>query len=113
LVAPNVSKVKGLTDFSSIEDIWVYYKPWSSSSYSYLEMPAWLQNNAWDLIITDNSTPRKTLAIVYKDWRIEVYGNFSLEYTSFWNKVVYKIIDKSWVEAGRVMVISEKNYVMK
>lgn len=113
LVTPNVWSVKWVSDFSWISDIWIYYNDAWNTNYSYLEMPIWIKNNAWDLIITDNSTPRKTFVTITKDGRIFTYWNFTLEYTNFWDKIVYKIIDKSWNEVWRVLIIPELNYVVK
>lgn len=112
LRTPNVWEVKEVNDFAWNTAVWVYFRKTSNDFESY-KMPIWINNNAWDLFIYDkNDTIKTSKAVIFKDARVNTFGNFSLEYTTFWNYVVYKIMNSS-VEVWRIMIIPEENYVMK
>lgn len=111
---PDVWEVKVVEDFSWINTTWIYFKPTINNNFDYFKIPIWVPNNPWDLIIYSKSDTLKTsLVNIFKEWSININDNkFSLEYTTFGNYVVYKLI-YSWSEVWRIMVIPEANYVVK
>jgi len=115
LVAPNIWKVEIITDFDQIVAEkaipWVYYKH-SSSSYSIEVLPSGIPNNSWDAIIYSNSNVSKTPIIsIFKDWRINMLDWYALEYNNY-NYVIFDI--KQWgIIIWQVMIIPEKNYIMR
>jgi hypothetical protein len=113
LAIPNAWEVKDVTDFSNIKEVWTYFKMTDNSTYNYFKNPSGV-TDAWELFIYSKTDEKNTpIVSIFKDWRIDTSNNFSLEYTTFWEYVVYKILDNTGKEVARVMLIPEWNYVMK
>ena len=118
LSIPNTWKVEVTNDFIEItkwqykSKIWVYYKH-NSSNFNFVSLPLWILENAWDLIVFNKN--KNIIFEVFKDWRINTKNeNYYLEYSNFWDYVVYKLRQKwLWETIAEVMIIPEKNYIIK
>lgn len=121
LVTPNSWKVEVVKDFSEVIEwqykskVWIYYNH-NLSDFEYISLPVWINNNSWDLYIySSTDSTKKPIITIFKDWRINVSNEmYYLEYSSFWDYVVYNI-KRLWTEAiiWKVMIIPEKNYIVK
>ncbi len=112
---PNIGKVEIVEDFKNLNKIWVYYKQ-ISNNYAYFQNPLWITQNPWDIFIYQSSDTTKTPVFkIFKDGRIEtLWDVYYLEYDTFDTYIVYNL-RKVWVNdiIWKVMIIPEKNYILK
>ena len=78
-------------------------------------MPLTLSKNPWDMFIYEKNDDKKTPIItIFKDWRVNVLNqNYSMEYTTYWDYVVYNLKNNSNQIIWKIMIIPELNYIQK
>ncbi len=121
LVTPNASKVEVIKDFKDVVDwqykskVWVYYNQ-LSQNFDYVSLPVWLDKNSWDLYVYSLNDNKKTpIFTIFKDWRINTINElYSIEYFTYWDYIVYNLKRVGSDEIiWKVMIIPEKNYIVK
>ena len=115
IVSPNVWQVEIEDDFALVKNIWVHYLPVDNTNYGYFSMPLTLSKNPWDMFIYEKNDDKKTPIItIFKDWRVNVLNqNYSMEYTTYWDYVVYNLKNNSNQIIWKIMIIPELNYIQK
>ncbi len=106
-----------VSSFWEIEDNWVYLMFTDKSNYNYFQIPENAPYNPWVVAIHRNSsTDKLPLFSIYPDGRIDSINldNFTLEYDSFNDYVVLRLIDKTFNrEIAKVMYGMEGSYIIK
>ncbi|MDD4151631.1 MAG: hypothetical protein PHR68_03375, partial [Candidatus Gracilibacteria bacterium] len=115
IVVPDISNVKVVSDFSDLVEKGVYFKMTNKAQYSYSLLPSDITNNAGEVIVYDvEDSKHSAIFSITKDGRISVLNNnFKIEYETFKEKPIYKLIRNDGVEVARLMSISEGNFIMK
>lgn len=122
LVAPNTGQVEIVRSFSEVIEWWYRANPWvyylhqAGNNFEYFRFPMGIENNSGDMYIySQNDTQKQPLFSIYKDGRVHtLWDLYYLEYTSYGEYVVYNL-KRIGMETiiGRVMIIPEKNYIVK
>lgn len=111
-----LSKVKVVDEFSIDLEKWIYLNFENKSNYNYYSIPENAPYNPWSVsIYRISDLDKQPLFTIFKDWRIYITDNrYWLEYESYENYVVIKLIDKNLnKEVANVMYIIEAEYIIK
>ena len=88
----------------------------NKTNYNYYSIPETSKYNPWAISIYRFwSLDKEELFTIFKDWRINtVNENYKLEYDSFWEYVVIKLIDAHFNrEVWKLLFIVESEYIMQ
>ena len=110
------SKINIVSDFSKIWNDKGLYLKLSSDKYWYYINPDNVSYNPWVLWIYRKSDINKTpLFNIFKDWRITtINNNYKLEYSSYGDYVVYKLIDKHFNRVVWELLLKiNNNFIIK
>ena len=103
-------------DFSEVTQNGIYVVFSDKANYNYYTIPEWLNYNPGSLSIYRNIDVNKwELFTIFRDGRVNTLNSFyALEYSTFWDYVVYKLMDKHFGrEIAQVLVRVEGDYIMK
>jgi len=109
-------KVSLVDDFSEVTQNGIYVVFSDKANYNYYTIPEWLNYNPGSLSIYRNIDVNKwELFTIFRDGRVNTLNSFyALEYSTFWDYVVYKLMDKHFGrEIAQVLVRVEGDYIMK
>jgi len=113
----NNSWLKVVNTFSNLQNNWIYLKFTDKQKYNFYQIPSTAPYNPWSIwIYRSNSLTKQALFSIYPDGRIDSINlnDFILEYSSFNNYVVIKLMDKVFNrEVAQVMYVVSANYIMK
>jgi hypothetical protein len=116
LVLDEFNEIKLIWDFSKIWEENGLYLKMISDKYWYYINSLNIDYNPWVLVIYRKTDTNKTpLFIVFRDWRIKsLNANYKLEYSTYNDYVVYKMIDKHFnrVVAELLLKVSN-NFIIK
>lgn len=107
--------INEVNDFTYTDENWLYVMM-MNENYSYYKLPEAISYNPWSFVIYRNSDSTKApLFTISKDWRIKTLNDYyKLEYTSFDDYVVFKMMDKHYNrEVARVMFRIENGFVIQ
>ena len=111
-----LDKVEVVDSFWWLEDKWIYFQFTNKTNYNYYSIPETSKYNPWAISIYRFwSLDKEELFTIFKDWRINtVNENYKLEYDSFWEYVVIKLIDAHFNrEVWKLLFIVESEYIMQ
>jgi hypothetical protein len=109
-------KVQLVDDFTAATTNGIYVKFSDKSNYNYYTIPEGLNYNPWSLSVYRNvDTNKSELFTIFRDGRINTLNSFyTLEYSDFWDYVVYNLIDKHFNrEIAQVLIRVQGDYIMK
>jgi len=113
----NNADFKVVNSFAGIQKVWIYLKFTNKLKYNYYKIPSAAKYSPWVIgIYRNTSLTKQALFSVYPDGRISSINlnDFILEYSTFNNYVVIKLIDKIFNrEVAQIMYRANASYIIK
>ncbi len=109
----DVRKVVNIDDYSEIKNEWIYVKIFDKKKYNFYILPENIEYNPWSLVIYNPLIKNKSpLIIIFKDWRIKLNNNYKLSYSSYWDYISLKILNKNSKIIASVIYYVEWDYII-
>ena len=111
----NNNWINYVNNFSELNSEWIYVMFNNTELYSYYQIPEWVNYNPWAFVIYRlGDEKQRQLFTIFKDGRINTLNNnYKLEYSTFWDYIVIKLIDNNFNRyVAEILYKVEGNYIM-